>query len=167
MSALTDLVSDFVEELSAAIEADVTARVRTNIESVFGGNGRRSAVRVTALGMGRPRKKPPIQLCPVPGCKNRAAPVFGMVCSDHKDLSKKKIREYREARREAKSGRPAKRSPATKPARATAKPRKAKRKVSPLKRASRPVRKRAPAPRKVIAAAASAPAAPSPAPAVA
>src|SRR4051812_24116176 len=45
------------------------------------------------------RKKAPIQLCPVPGCTNRAAPVFGMVCSKHKDLPKSEIRKFREARR--------------------------------------------------------------------
>jgi hypothetical protein len=47
----------------------------------------------------RKRRKAPIQLCPVPGCANRAAPVFGMVCSKHKDLPKMEIRKYREARR--------------------------------------------------------------------
>jgi len=50
----------------------------------------------------RKRRKPPIQLCPVPRCKNRAAPVFGMVCAAHKGLPKSKIRKYREARRAKK-----------------------------------------------------------------
>jgi len=35
----------------------------------------------------------------VPGCKNPAAPVFGMVCKEHKNVAKAKIRKYREARR--------------------------------------------------------------------
>jgi hypothetical protein len=47
----------------------------------------------------KPRKKAPKQLCPVPGCKNPAAPIFGMVCAKHKDLPKLKIKQYREARR--------------------------------------------------------------------
>ena len=51
---------------------------------------------------GMPRKKAPRQLCPVPGCKNAAAPVFGMVCSKHKDVLKAKIKKYREARRAKK-----------------------------------------------------------------
>jgi hypothetical protein len=38
----------------------------------------------------------------VPGCKNAAAPVFGMVCAKHKDVAKSKIRKYREARRAKK-----------------------------------------------------------------
>ncbi|HET6146354.1 MAG TPA: hypothetical protein VFH68_02395 [Polyangia bacterium] len=52
-----------------------------------------------AAGVVRKRRKAPIQLCPVPGCTNRAAPVFGMVCAKHKDLPKAEIRKYREARR--------------------------------------------------------------------
>jgi hypothetical protein len=48
------------------------------------------------------RKKAPRQLCPVPGCKNAAAPVFGMVCADHKDISKVKIKKYREQRKAKK-----------------------------------------------------------------
>jgi hypothetical protein len=35
----------------------------------------------------------------VPGCKNPAAPVFGMVCAKHRNVAKAKIRKYREARR--------------------------------------------------------------------
>jgi hypothetical protein len=42
------------------------------------------------------RKK---QLCPVPGCKNPAAPIFGMVCKDHKNVAKSKIKKYWEQRR--------------------------------------------------------------------
>ena len=51
----------------------------------------------------RKRRKGPIQLCPVPGCTNRAAPVFGMVCAKHKDLPKAEIKKYREARRAQKA----------------------------------------------------------------
>jgi len=45
------------------------------------------------------RSKGPIQLCPVPKCKNRAAPVFGMVCAQHKSVAKKTIAKYRAARK--------------------------------------------------------------------
>ena len=38
----------------------------------------------------------------MPGCKNVAAPVFGMVCRDHKSVAKSKIRKYREERREGR-----------------------------------------------------------------
>ncbi|HEX4406757.1 MAG TPA: hypothetical protein VH560_18085 [Polyangia bacterium] len=50
----------------------------------------------------KPRKKMPPQFCPVPGCKNKAAPIFGMVCSKHKDVAKSKIKKYREARKAKK-----------------------------------------------------------------
>ena len=49
------------------------------------------------------RRKGPLQLCPVPYCRNAAAPVFGMVCSKHRDVAKTKIRKYREARRAKKA----------------------------------------------------------------
>ncbi len=49
------------------------------------------------------RRKGPIQLCPVPRCKNRAAPIFGMLCSAHKDTPKKLVAKYREARRAKKA----------------------------------------------------------------
>jgi len=48
----------------------------------------------------------PKQFCPVPGCKNPAAPTFGMVCAAHKGVAKSKIRKYREARRAKKLGLP-------------------------------------------------------------
>jgi hypothetical protein len=44
------------------------------------------------------KKTRPKQFCPVPGCKNVAAPIFGMVCKDHKNVAKSKIKKYREER---------------------------------------------------------------------
>jgi hypothetical protein len=107
------LVQNFVTSLVAAVEQTTTQRIQAALMSgVNGGVPRR--------GPGRPRKNPlfpssalaaisgPVkrrakQLCPVPGCRNPAAPVFGMVCAKHKDLPKSKIKEYREARRKAKA----------------------------------------------------------------
>ena len=164
MSALSDLVSEFVEELSAAIEADVMGRVRSNVESLLdGGSGvGRKAVGLSAAAPVRKRRKGPIQLCPVPGCKNRAAPVFGMVCSEHKNVAKSKIRKYREARKEAKGGKRG-RTPKAKPARAARKAKPArvakakgiKRRKPTPKRTARATRRKAP-PRRPPAAAASA-----------
>ena len=118
-------VGQFVGQLSALIEQDAVSRARETILSAFGGEagagssswgnlgssfgkrgrgrppGRPRTATVLALATGavRKRRKAPIQLCPVPGCTNRAAPVFGMVCAKHKDLPKVEIRKYREARR--------------------------------------------------------------------
>lgn len=88
------LVEDFTARLSFLIESQVLERARVAIAGALL-NGKDA--RVT-----RSRRKPPTQLCPVPGCKNPAAPVFGMVCSEHKDVPKTKIKKYREARRAKK-----------------------------------------------------------------
>ncbi|HTA20219.1 MAG TPA: hypothetical protein VK989_13060 [Polyangia bacterium] len=86
-------------------------RARSAVLSAFGvdspGGVRRGPGRPPGGGVKtdivrRARRKGPIQLCPVPGCTNRAAPVFGMVCSKHKDLPKAQIKKYREARKAKK-----------------------------------------------------------------
>jgi hypothetical protein len=115
---LRQLIDDFVDELTGAIESQATSRARDVVEAALaaaplgsrrGRPGRPAAALLLATAEDaksitprRPRKKPPIQLCPVPGCDGRAAPIFGMVCSSHKDLPKAKIKQYREARRAAK-----------------------------------------------------------------
>jgi hypothetical protein len=66
---------------------------------------RRSSRRPRKQRNQKPRRKGPIQLCPVPGCKGRAAPVFGMVRAAHKSVPKAKIKAYREARRAKKAKR--------------------------------------------------------------
>ena len=88
------LVDEFANRLQALIEHEVLERARAAVHGALNGSG-----------VGRPskaRKKAPRQLCPVPGCKNAAAPVFGMVCADHKDISKVKIKKYREQRKAKK-----------------------------------------------------------------
>jgi hypothetical protein len=87
------LVRSFISTLVSAVEQNTTHRIRTALVSRTGTAGR------TGFRRGAPRAK---QLCPVPGCKNAAAPVFGMVCAAHKDVAKSKIKQYREARRQAK-----------------------------------------------------------------
>lgn len=142
-SQIRDIVSQFVGQLSALIEQDAVSRAREVILSAFAG-GDSGAAAVASVGRrrgrppgrrgrppgavaakpgrppGRPRRKAPIQLCPVPGCTNRAAPVFGMVCSKHKGLPKAEIKKFREARRaQRKAGGKA---PAKRAARSAPKP---------------------------------------------
>ncbi len=88
---------------------------------------------------GKPRKKLPRQFCPVPGCKNPAAPVFGMVCAEHKNVSKAKIKKYREARRAAKLG-----SKAARPRRAKSAKKRPAVARKPKKSASRTTKKKVP-----------------------
>ena|ERR1039457_2315931 len=97
------LIQDFVRRVVAAVDASVVQRLQTAIAGAFGAPQKR--------GPGRPAKQPvvatrsagkktrPKQLCPVPGCKNVAAPIFGMVCKDHKNVAKSKIAKYREERK--------------------------------------------------------------------
>jgi hypothetical protein len=103
---LTEVVSAFANQLAGIVEEMTASRVASIIKGAFAPAKR---------GPGRPPKNAqltifksartsrPRQICPVPGCKNTAAPVFGMVCKQHKDLSKTKIRKYREQRRKAKA----------------------------------------------------------------
>jgi hypothetical protein len=118
MSNIRSIVADFAKQLNTIIEDQVVARARDAVAAALGGaRGKRGPGRPPKLvslalasaplaGVKKRRKKAPPQLCPVPGCKNRAAPIFGMVCSTHKDVPKAKIKKYREARR-AKKARPA------------------------------------------------------------
>ena len=105
MAKLELIVTHFVDGLSAAIEAEVIERARKRVAAALSPRwGRRGTLpeAIALLGI-RPRKKPPIQLCPVPGCKNPAAPVYGMVCAEHRHVAKGTIRQYREQRRAAKA----------------------------------------------------------------
>jgi hypothetical protein len=104
------IVSDFTDKVTALLEAQALERARQAIAATFATNGQRRRGRPpkrlasAALTSGaRRRRKAPKQLCPVPGCKNPAAPVFGMVCKAHKDVPRSKIKEYREARRAKKA----------------------------------------------------------------
>ncbi len=105
------IVADFAKRLTDLVEQEAMGRARAAVLAAFGdaprrGPGRpaKSAAAATPVMMTKARKKPPLQLCPVPGCKNPAAPVFGMVCAKHKDLPKAKIKKFREARRAKKLG---------------------------------------------------------------
>lgn len=112
--SIAEIVTQFVEHLTSAIEVEALGRARDAVLAAVGGGGGGGVMATgggRALGVrrgpgrppGRPRKKPPIQYCPVPGCKNRAAPVFGMVCGDHRKVSKALIKKYRSQRKAEKA----------------------------------------------------------------
>jgi hypothetical protein len=106
-ATINSLTEAFARELTSLVEQATAERIQTAILGGLGGAGRRPGRPpkggVPALpAFATPRKKAPKQLCPVPGCKNPAAPVFGMVCAKHKDIPKAKIKKYREDRRAAK-----------------------------------------------------------------
>jgi hypothetical protein len=98
-------VEEFTQRLHTIIEGHAMERARAAVLNAFGaapkrGPGRppKGATAITSIAK-KTRKKMPPQFCPVPGCKNKAAPVFGMVCAKHKGVAKSKIRRYREARK--------------------------------------------------------------------
>lgn len=116
---ISSLVSTFVEDLIVIIEGDVRTRVGAAFMAINGGTvpkrrGRPPSILTESKKPNPLRRKGPIQLCPVPGCKNRAAPVFGMVCSDHKDLPKAKIKAFRDARKAKIIGKPLASAPSPK-----------------------------------------------------
>jgi hypothetical protein len=102
---ITAQIETFTQQLVATVEAAVAQRIQAALAGAFGvpqkrGPGRppKHAVAPVASSWAKPARKK--QLCPVPGCKNPAAPVFGMVCKDHKNVAKGKIKKYRAQRRE-------------------------------------------------------------------
>ncbi|HVV53301.1 MAG TPA: hypothetical protein VHO06_26830 [Polyangia bacterium] len=105
MDPIRALIDSFASQLADLLDRQTQERARAAVESALGG-GRRGPGRpakITNLALFRKaRRKGPKQLCPVPGCKNAAAPVFGMVCAKHKDVPKSQIKKYREARKAKK-----------------------------------------------------------------
>ena len=99
---IRSIVEEFVNQIVAAVEAESVRRVQQAVVAAFGGDAL-APNRGRAPRAASPLKKHrPKQFCPVPGCTGVAAPVFGMVCAKHKDVSKAKIKEYRAQRRAAK-----------------------------------------------------------------
>jgi hypothetical protein len=105
---ITAIVETFAIQIAAAVEASMVNRLQAAIAAAFGAPQKRgpgrppkkavaSVAPVAARSAGK--KTRPKQLCPVPGCKNVAAPIFGMVCKDHKNVAKSKIKKYREERK--------------------------------------------------------------------
>jgi hypothetical protein len=110
-TGLRSLVEEFVSRLVTSVEAEATNRARQMVITALGSGAlpkRRGrppkfgANFGALLGSAAPARRRPKQLCPVPGCTNPAAPVFGMVCAKHKDVAKAQIKKYREARRASK-----------------------------------------------------------------
>jgi len=104
---ITAQIETFTQQLVATVEAAVAQRIQAALAGAFGvpqkrGPGRppkhlAATAPLTLASVPAPARRK--QLCPVPGCKNPAAPVFGMVCKEEKNVAKARIREYREARR--------------------------------------------------------------------
>ena len=123
---ITVIVETFAIQITAAVEAAMADRLQAAIAGAFGapqkrgpGGPAKQAVAPVASRSAE-RKSRPKQFCPVPGCKNTAAPIFGMVCKDHKNVAKSKITKYRADRKATPAG-TAKPAAAKKAAKATPK----------------------------------------------
>jgi hypothetical protein len=112
-------IEEFAQRIQKMIEGHAMERAKSAVLNAFGlhapkkrGRPPKALAALPALpsattgtnGKKKPRRKLPPQFCPVPGCKNKAAPVFGMVCAQHKDVAKSKIKKYREERKAQKAG---------------------------------------------------------------
>jgi len=105
MTDIEALIQKFTRDITDAVRVGVLAETRNKMLVALGGSATTFSPQRMAANPEQPKKsrrKGPIQLCPVPKCANRAAPVFGMVCARHKDVPKAKIKAYRAARRAAK-----------------------------------------------------------------
>jgi hypothetical protein len=105
---LSRLINEFTVRVVAVVEDAITTRIRAAVNGALTSGGRRPgrpprSLLLESLPTITLRKQAPKQLCPVPGCLNPAAPVFGMVCAKHKDVPKAKIAQYRAARRAKKA----------------------------------------------------------------
>lgn len=116
--AIEQLINSFASNLYQLVCAEMRAEVATVL-----GDGLDEAsgtpvvppIRLTAMArvarqphkrfaavpvpLKAPRKKGPIQLCPAPGCRERAAPSLRMLCKKHAGTPKTTVAKWREARR--------------------------------------------------------------------
>ena len=101
-SLINPIIQDFAHRLAAVVERFTVGRIEQAVRA--SGNalqGRRGR----AGGAGRARGK---TLCYFPGCRNVAAPRFGMFCAAlHKDLPKADKEKYRAAHNKNGAAKPA------------------------------------------------------------
>jgi hypothetical protein len=83
------IIADFAHRLATVIERFTVDRIQTEVRA----NGRSGIAARTKKGRRSGQK-----LCYYPGCKNIAAPRFGMFCAAlHKGLPKAQKEKYRAA----------------------------------------------------------------------
>ncbi len=89
-SLLTPIIEQFASRLAQTVEQFTIARIEQAIRT------QASSLRGRRAGGGAGRARRAQVLCYYPGCKNVAAPRFGMFCAaEHKNLSKADKEKYR------------------------------------------------------------------------
>ena len=105
---INDLVSEFVARLVSAVEVAMYGRLRAAVDAALPDHAGRDVSRWTPFREAKPelaaslavtKTGRPRQTCPVPGCNGVAAPIYGMVCTQHKHVAKSKIAKYRKERK--------------------------------------------------------------------
>ncbi|MGZ3440787.1 MAG: hypothetical protein ACXVDD_14790 [Polyangia bacterium] len=98
-SLINPIIVDFAHRLAAVVERFTVGRIEAAVRA--SGNALQGRRGRTGAG-GRARGK---TLCYYPGCKNVAAPRFGMFCAAlHKDIPKSEKEKYRAAHSSKKNG---------------------------------------------------------------
>jgi hypothetical protein len=99
-SEISDLVSTFTIQLTQRILSAIRSVLPGIQSEVSAWTPFKAAKPDVVASLGRMKKTGrPKQLCPVPGCTGLAAPIFGMVCGEHRKVAKSRIAKYRAARK--------------------------------------------------------------------
>lgn len=97
--AISDLAKQVADTINNLVEQGAQARLKELIAGITEGvpTSSRAAARTSVAATGGVRKKRNYRRkpCPVPGCKNLAAPRHSMVCVDHKALSDREKDQYK------------------------------------------------------------------------
>jgi hypothetical protein len=99
------ILVDFAREIANAVERLTLERVR----AVLDGGKATEGLKLGRIGQaGRRGGSRPTQLCYYPGCKNTAAPRYGMFCvALHKDLPEAEKEKYRKQHHDGNGAKPA------------------------------------------------------------
>lgn len=95
-SEIREFINEFADGLWQKMEESMNEELKEKISSVFGNlPAGRTSIKVSSSANGTGVKRQYTRLpCPVPGCKNLAAPRYHQVCPEHKGLPKKEIERH-------------------------------------------------------------------------
>lgn len=99
---IESITRQFVADLTEVISEKARDRARAAILEAIGTAPKRGPGRPPGKRRGPPRDSMQYT-CPIPRCEGRAAPVFGMLCSEHKGTNPKLVAKYRAERRARKA----------------------------------------------------------------
>ena len=103
MEKIRALLKQLETEIALATEEAVRKAVNVLLSHLggdaFSAHGRRTGYTTIEPSNSSIRKTRRPFLCLRNGCKNVGAPIYGMVCTEHKDTPKAEIRKLRAARK--------------------------------------------------------------------